>query len=61
MELVTERLILREFKGRWWDTLLYAILEDEWREQARPRVLHCVLALIVRCGKEDFRERFPGL
>jgi RimJ/RimL family protein N-acetyltransferase len=20
------------FKGRWWDTLIYAILEDEWRE-----------------------------
>lgn len=20
------------FKGRWWDNLLYAILEDEWRE-----------------------------
>jgi ribosomal-protein-alanine N-acetyltransferase len=20
------------FKGRWWDTLTYAILEDEWRE-----------------------------
>jgi ribosomal-protein-alanine N-acetyltransferase len=19
------------FKGRWWDTLLYAVLEDEWR------------------------------
>jgi RimJ/RimL family protein N-acetyltransferase len=18
------------YKGRWWDTLLYAILEDEW-------------------------------
>lgn len=18
------------FKGRWWDTLLYAILDDEW-------------------------------
>jgi RimJ/RimL family protein N-acetyltransferase len=50
MELVTERLILREFsleevdvrlegrqrdkersKGRWWDRLLYAILEDERR------------------------------
>jgi RimJ/RimL family protein N-acetyltransferase len=23
------------FKGRWWDTLLYAILEDEWREPLR--------------------------
>jgi RimJ/RimL family protein N-acetyltransferase len=21
------------FKGRWWDVLLYAILEDEWRAQ----------------------------
>lgn len=21
------------FKGRWWDSLIYAILEDEWREQ----------------------------
>ena len=21
------------FKGRWWDTLVYAILEDEWRAQ----------------------------
>lgn len=21
------------FKGRWWDTLLYSILEQEWREQ----------------------------
>ena len=21
------------YKGRWWDTLLYAILEDEWRAQ----------------------------
>ena len=19
------------FKGRWWDTLLYALLEEEWR------------------------------
>lgn len=25
------------FKGRWWDTLLYAILEDEWREQQQDR------------------------
>ena len=28
--------LLREneyFKGRWWDTLMYAILEDEWRER----------------------------
>ena len=24
------------FRGRWWDTLLYAMLEQEWREQARP-------------------------
>jgi RimJ/RimL family protein N-acetyltransferase len=24
------------FKGRWWDTLLYAILEDEWRSQSVP-------------------------
>lgn len=23
------------FKGRWWDTLLYAILEDEWRAQVQ--------------------------
>jgi RimJ/RimL family protein N-acetyltransferase len=23
------------FKGRWWDTLLYAILDDEWHEQQR--------------------------
>ena len=58
MELVTERLILREFresdwrdimrlegrlrdkeyfKERWWDTLLYAILEEEWREQQQNR------------------------
>ena len=22
------------FKGRWWDTLLYAILDDEWRMQS---------------------------
>lgn len=22
------------FKGRWWDALLYAILEQEWREEA---------------------------
>jgi RimJ/RimL family protein N-acetyltransferase len=21
----------RRFKGRWWDTLVYAVLEDEWR------------------------------
>ena len=21
------------FKGRWWDTLVYAVLEDEWRSQ----------------------------
>ncbi len=21
------------FKGRWWDTLIYAILEDEWRAE----------------------------
>jgi RimJ/RimL family protein N-acetyltransferase len=21
------------FKGRWWDTLVFGILEDEWREQ----------------------------
>jgi RimJ/RimL family protein N-acetyltransferase len=21
------------YKGRWWDTYLYAILEDEWRAQ----------------------------
>ena len=20
------------FKGRWWDTALYAILRDDWRE-----------------------------
>lgn len=27
-----ERLRENEFyKGRWWDTLIYAILEDEWR------------------------------
>jgi len=25
------------FGGRWWDTLLYAILEDEWREQQQDR------------------------
>ena len=25
------------FKGRWWDTLLYAILEDEWRELNGPQ------------------------
>jgi RimJ/RimL family protein N-acetyltransferase len=25
------------FKGRWWDTLLYAILEDEWRAGYRPQ------------------------
>jgi RimJ/RimL family protein N-acetyltransferase len=24
------------FKGRWWDTLLYAILENQWREQTPP-------------------------
>lgn len=24
------------FKGRWWDTLLYAILEPEWRNAAMP-------------------------
>jgi RimJ/RimL family protein N-acetyltransferase len=24
------------FKGRWWDTFIYAILEDEWRA-TRPR------------------------
>ena len=23
------------FKGRWWDTLLYAILEDEWKALGR--------------------------
>jgi RimJ/RimL family protein N-acetyltransferase len=23
---------VEHFKGRWWDRLLYAILEDEWRE-----------------------------
>ena len=22
------------YKGRWWDTLMFAILEDEWRAQA---------------------------
>jgi len=21
------------YKGRWWDRLLYAVLEDEWRDQ----------------------------
>jgi ribosomal-protein-alanine N-acetyltransferase len=26
------------FKGRWWDTLLYAILEDEWRAQETDRL-----------------------
>jgi len=24
------------YKGRWWDTLLYAILEDEWRVPSGP-------------------------
>ncbi len=24
------------FKGRWWDTLLYGLLEDEWRASQRP-------------------------
>jgi RimJ/RimL family protein N-acetyltransferase len=37
MKLITERLILLRdkeyFKGRWWDTLLFAILDYEWREQ----------------------------
>ena len=23
------------FKGRWWDTLLYALLEEEWRDAAQ--------------------------
>jgi len=29
--------LLREnefYKGRWWDTLMYAILENEWRDQS---------------------------
>jgi RimJ/RimL family protein N-acetyltransferase len=25
------------FKDRWWDTLLFAILEDEWRELETPK------------------------
>jgi RimJ/RimL family protein N-acetyltransferase len=25
------------YKGRWWDTLLYAILESEWRAQQKSR------------------------
>lgn len=25
------------FKGRWWDSLIYAILEDEWRMAHPPR------------------------
>jgi RimJ/RimL family protein N-acetyltransferase len=27
------------FKGRWWDTLLYAILEQEWRDRTRGNAL----------------------
>ncbi len=23
----------QRYKGRWWDTLVYAVLEDEWRSQ----------------------------
>jgi ribosomal-protein-alanine N-acetyltransferase len=23
------------FKGRWWDTLMYGLLEGEWRAQVR--------------------------
>jgi len=26
------------FKGRWWDTLVYAVLEDEWRAARPPRL-----------------------
>jgi RimJ/RimL family protein N-acetyltransferase len=26
------------FKGRWWDRLLYAILQDEWRAQQNDRL-----------------------
>ena len=42
---VLEKLGLRQegrlreneyFKGRWWDTLLYAILKDEWQPQSNP-------------------------
>ena len=25
----------QHFKGRWWDTLLYALLRDEWKMQRR--------------------------
>ena len=25
------------FKGRWWDTLLYALLRDEWKELQQPQ------------------------
>jgi ribosomal-protein-alanine N-acetyltransferase len=28
------------FKGRWWDTLLYATLEQEWRAQTHRRENH---------------------
>jgi RimJ/RimL family protein N-acetyltransferase len=29
------------FKGRWWDTLLYAILYDEWRAQDKDYKSEC--------------------
>lgn len=32
MELITPRLREADyFNGRYWDTLLYAVLVDEWR------------------------------
>ena len=27
------------FKGRWWDTLLYALLADEWRPAVNPPIV----------------------
>jgi len=64
MELVPERLVLREFslekvgmrleggqrdeeqfKGRWWDRLLDAILEDEWRLRLRGRAVDAMSKL----------------
>jgi RimJ/RimL family protein N-acetyltransferase len=27
----------RWMKGRWWDTLVYTVLEAEWRAQVRER------------------------
>jgi [ribosomal protein S5]-alanine N-acetyltransferase len=35
MRLEARKREVEFFKGRWWDTLVYAILEDEWRSLAQ--------------------------